>query len=176
MVVVDDSGSMQYPADPDVYPSLSRWEELKKTLKIVVEAHELLGISMDFYFLNRGAYFHIQNWGQIQNMFMAGPSGGTNIVRSLDQIYRDRVNVDMSRSLIVHIFTDGHPTDAYGNENIQQVSFLHSKEYSLFNNLPTPVILFSLHTGFKIEAPCTRHFFLSFYAQMTRLEAIIKKK
>ena len=122
VLVLDDSGSMNLPADPDVNYTFSRWEELKRTVQIIVEAHELIGVPMDIYFLNRGIYRGISNWSQISHTFSSPPSGFTNIVNILNRVYTDHVSSDMQRNLTVHILTDGHPTDFYGNENIMQLT------------------------------------------------------
>ena len=42
-------------ADPDV-GGMSRWEELKQTLSICLEAHAAVGCACDVYFINRGIY------------------------------------------------------------------------------------------------------------------------
>ena len=42
-------------ADPDV-GGMSRWEELKQTLSICIEAHSAVGCACDVYFINRGTF------------------------------------------------------------------------------------------------------------------------
>jgi len=77
---------------------------------------------MDVYFLNRGAFRGIRKFSQIAHAFATPPSGGTNIVACLDMVYREHARVDLQKPLIVHLLTDGHPTDSYGFENIGQLT------------------------------------------------------
>ena len=70
---------MQSPADPDAgYAGLTRWQELRQSVAILLEAHEICGIPCDIYFLNRGVHRNIHNFQQIRNAFDAPPYGATN--------------------------------------------------------------------------------------------------
>lgn len=60
VLILDDSGSMASIADPDVFSSVSRWQELQRTVQITLEIHQLLGITCDCYFINRGNYLFDQ--------------------------------------------------------------------------------------------------------------------
>ena len=50
VIVADDSGSMCNIADPDV-GGMTRWEELKQTISICIDAHSAVGIACDVYFI-----------------------------------------------------------------------------------------------------------------------------
>eukprot|EP01033_Poteriospumella_lacustris_P011479 gene11479-8167_t len=122
IIVADDSGSMNELADPDVGHSLTRWDELKKSLEIIIEAHSVFNISCDVYFINRGFVRNVQVYSQLQPFLVPPPQGGTNLMNILNMIQRDHIGADMGRPLIIHILTDGHPTDGNGNENIRDVA------------------------------------------------------
>ena len=118
VVVADDSGSMSSPADPEI-PGISRWQELIQSLRLLLRATALFDKAVDIYFINRGVYRGVRRWEDIQFAFSSPPSGGTNTVRVLQQIWADRqITSDLARPLIVHVFTDGHPTNEYWNEDI----------------------------------------------------------
>lgn len=117
ILVCDDSGSMRELADPDVGGTVTRWEELKKTVRIVIDAHEALNVPLDIYFINRGYIRSVMNWAQVAPYFQSEPSGGTNLLNILQMIQANSIGVDMGKPLIIHIFTDGHPTAANGRED-----------------------------------------------------------
>ena len=117
ILILDDSGSMQEPADPDV-SNTSRWEELKQSTKIVIEAHAVVGSPCDLYFINRGCYRGVTSWSQVDHLFVPPPRGGTNIVKMLREIQNYEVGADMGKPIIFHLFTDGHPTNDSGTEDL----------------------------------------------------------
>jgi hypothetical protein len=119
IVVADDSGSMNDLADPDTASVQTRWEELKTAIQIFADLHEVLKIKFSLYFLNRGFVKDVYNWNQISQLFVNRPQGGTDLVKTLSIIEREEGIVsggEITKKLI-HIFTDGHPTDAMGSEN-----------------------------------------------------------
>ena len=90
----------------------------------------IIGLTTDIYFINRGAYHNVISFDQIQQAFATPPRGGTNIVAVLDQIQRDRINVDMGKPLIIHLFTDGHPTNINGAEDINGLTnWIRSRKF-----------------------------------------------
>lgn len=116
--ICDDSGSMSAPADQKT-PTISRWMELKQSMQILIRIASAFEKSVDVYFLNRGAFRNVQNFEQVHPAFTRPPNGGTNTVRNLNQVWTDkRVTADMPRRLAVYIFTDGHPTNQYGSEDM----------------------------------------------------------
>jgi hypothetical protein len=109
---------MRMLADPDVGDNMTRWAELKMIMKIVVEAHAAVGTVCDVYFINRGAYRNVSSFDQLSSAFAYPPSGGTNLLRVLQQVAADHCNPDLiERKVIIHIFTDGHPTNDQGRED-----------------------------------------------------------
>jgi hypothetical protein len=123
VVICDDSGSMSGPADPED-PSLSRWAELKQNMAILLRATAVFGLPIDVYFINRGVFRGITSYDQLRDAFSRPPSGGTNTVRVMQQIWADRcIGGGLPRPLIVHLFTDGHPTDDNFNEDINGFAY-----------------------------------------------------
>ncbi len=120
VLVCDDSGSMRELADPDVNECMTRWDELKMTVSIVIEAHAAVGAACDVYFINRGFFLNITHPGQLAQAFASPPYGRTNIVAVLNRVAQDHAfNLSPDgQPMIVHVFTDGHPTNANGQEDI----------------------------------------------------------
>jgi hypothetical protein len=118
VIICDDSGSMNEIADPDTGSQLTRWDELKKAVEIIVEAHTVFDIVCDIYFINRGYVRNVHHYSQIQPYLVQQPQGGTNILNILEIIRTNHVGLDMGKPLIVHLLTDGHPTNTAGQEDI----------------------------------------------------------
>jgi hypothetical protein len=123
VIVADDSASMQSLADPDDpnSPGVTRWQELKTALKIILEAHRALGTTVDIYFANRGHLANVSAVDEIERQLRAPPTGPSNLLQTLHQVEREWMTEDRlaDKGLILHILTDGHPTkpDAKVNDN-----------------------------------------------------------
>jgi len=118
VIICDDSGSMNELADPDTGGSVTRWVELKKTIEIIVEAHAVFGLTCDIYFINRGYVRNVTRFSEVQPYLVEDPHGGTNLLNILNIISTNHIGVDMGKPLILHILTDGHPTNSTGQEDI----------------------------------------------------------
>jgi hypothetical protein len=117
-LVCDDSGSMALPADAD-NPNLSRWAELKQAVQIILRVTAAMGKIVDVYFINRGVFRGITCWSDIAPQFARPPGGMTNTIAVLQRLWQDREQGGvLQRPLVVHLFTDGHPTNSYGNEDM----------------------------------------------------------
>jgi hypothetical protein len=111
VLVCDDSGSMCGPADPEI-PNISRWDELKQSVQLVVRASLAFQKPIDIYFLNRGKFLNVTSWDQVAGAFAKGPAGTTPLQEACMQVWSDRgVSDDLTRDLIVHVFTDGFPNN-----------------------------------------------------------------
>jgi hypothetical protein len=121
ILICDDSGSMNESADPDTSSRVTRWEELQQMVKIIIEGHAVVGSFCDIYFINRPGVLHVTNWNQCAPLFMSPPAGFTNTCAVLEQIQKHEVGIDMGKPIIIHLLTDGHPTDAGGRENYKQL-------------------------------------------------------
>lgn len=118
-LVLDDSGSMSQPADFE-NPQITRWAELKTSVNLVLQACQAFGKTVDVYFINRGVFRGISSYDQLVQPLSQPPGGGTNTLRVLNQLWADqRISDQRQRPIIIHLFTDGHPTNDYGNEDIQ---------------------------------------------------------
>jgi hypothetical protein len=128
--VCDDSGSMREAADPDIGGSLSRWDELKKSMEVATEFHFAMNIPFHLYFINRGYVLNARSWEEVKHLFEAPPGGGTNLVQTLELVKSQNVGVDF-KPPIIHIFTDGHPTSSYGTEDVQGfMTWLGSEQFN----------------------------------------------
>jgi hypothetical protein len=90
-------------------------------VKIIIEGHAVVGSYCDIYFINRPGVLHVTNWNQCAPLFVSPPAGFTNTCAVLQQIQKHEVGTDMGKSIIIHLLTDGHPTDADGRENYKQL-------------------------------------------------------
>jgi len=122
VIIADDSGSMNDIAEPDTDSSVTRWQELKQTLQIIVEAHAVFDLSCDIYFINRGFVRNVRQFSEVQPYLVENPHGGTNTLNILNMISANYVGVDMGKPLILHILTDGHPTNVNGQEDMNGVA------------------------------------------------------
>ena len=121
ILICDDSGSMNELADNDTNSPITRWAELQKMVKIIIEGHAAVGSYCDIYFINRPGVLHVTDWNQCAHLFAPPPSGSTNTCRVLQQIQQHEVGTDMGKPIIIHLLTDGHPTDDAGRENHTQL-------------------------------------------------------
>jgi hypothetical protein len=93
-------------------------------MAILLRATAVFGLPIDVYFINRGVFRGITSYDQLRDAFSRPPSGGTNTVRVMQQIWADRcIGGGLPRPLIVHLFTDGHPTDDNFNEDINGFAY-----------------------------------------------------
>lgn len=131
IIICDDSGSMMSPADPDTASGVSRWDELKKSVQIVADFHQCMNIPFFIYFINRGYIPNpVTSWKEIENWFINPPSGYTNIIKVLNIVKANHTGVD-HQPPIIHIFTDGHPTNESGTEDINGFNtWLSSEQFN----------------------------------------------
>jgi hypothetical protein len=111
VLVCDDSGSMCTRTEN----GMTRWDELKQSVQIVVSMAKAFKKSVDVYFLNRGKYLQVSDFEQVEGAFQRLPNGLTPLTYTLRNIWQERrVADDMKRDLIVHVFTDGYPSTFSG--------------------------------------------------------------
>lgn len=100
-VLADDSGSMLG----------ERWAELQTTLQTM--CHILSHFDedgFDLFFLNRPGVANVRHIHEIQPCFFRDPSGGTDLIRSLEKIYQGPLSPQQSgKRLLVIVLTDGLP-------------------------------------------------------------------
>ena len=130
VLIIDDSGSMADIADKDTLSMSTRWDEALKSTKIIIEAHQCFGLVCHVFFLNRGFMLNVATFEQLAPLLAAPPGGGTDIVRVLKAVEQQYVNIDMGKTLVIHLLTDGHPTNASGVEDTPNlINALMNRQY-----------------------------------------------
>lgn len=131
VLLCDDSGSMEQAGsfDKKLNRCLTRWEELKQRVVIIMEIAMIMDPDgIDIYFLNRNSVHNIKNVNQINNIFATPPCGGTPLTESLNKILIEKQHVINEKKVLIIIATDGEPRkydrngrDVDGREEFIQV-------------------------------------------------------
>ncbi|CAF3460380.1 unnamed protein product [Rotaria sp. Silwood1] len=142
--ICDDSGSMQAsigrPSGPGQQRS-TRWEELKKTVSIVVDlASTIDPDGVDIYFLNRKPLLNVHSSKELNSSFTVPPNGATPIVRILRQVLHDKKQEIQKRKLLIVIATDGIPTDNNGQPNVQEFYQVLARERIPIDRVPVTIM------------------------------------
>jgi hypothetical protein len=124
VVICDDSGSMNSPvSNPTTKDHMNlptRWEELKSTVKTIVEiAGTLDRTGVDVYFLNRPGVKNVSDFTMVEPHFATEPEGYTPIVQTFIQVLNDMHKVLSEKKLLIILATDGEPTTAGGQTSSQ---------------------------------------------------------
>jgi hypothetical protein len=131
VLLCDDSGSMASIVDDNKDPfgkKLTRWDELKNTVNIMVDIAATLDKNgLDIYFLNRPPIYNVSNSSQVQIAFQNPPNGYTPLVASLDRVFQEKSAQLREKKMLLIIATDGQPTDHTGNVNIE--GFINKLKY-----------------------------------------------
>jgi hypothetical protein len=131
VMLCDDSGSMATPCQTgsggggpvDPFGRMpTRWSELQSTCSTVVQLASALDPvgAIDVHFLNRPPVLGVQDPSQLQPAFAIPPNGYTPITAAIRSIMQHKQRDLAERRLLLVIATDGQPTDAYGNVQIQE--------------------------------------------------------
>ena len=119
VIICDDSGSMNTPV---TNPSIkdhndlpSRWDELKKTVKTIVDIAGVLDkTGVDVYFLNRPGVKNVTEFAMLEPYFATDPEGYTPIVQVFTQVLNDMKQILSEKKLLIILATDGEPTTPSG--------------------------------------------------------------
>lgn len=113
VLLCDDSGSMRSTiVEPNSNKQTTRWLELKKLAAVIIDFVTAINPNgLDIYFLNRPTLRNVVDMSGLQNTFSNEPSGGTPLVGTIRQIYRDKAALPEGRQLLLVVITDGEPTD-----------------------------------------------------------------
>lgn len=129
--VCDDSGSMGNKCNlggDDIYAHRqSRWDELKDTVRTVVDiAITLDSDGIDLYFLNQGPALHnVTTLAQVDKAFASrSPTGYTPLQNTLRQVFIDKQGSGDMKKLLVIVATDGEPTTVSGRADREGVQRL----------------------------------------------------
>lgn len=114
VIVADDSGSMQAPAEPSAsrtigQPFRSRWDELKETITSIVEIASCFDdTGIDIHFLNRAPALKIKSSADpaLASAFKDDPYGRTPLTEALQSLAG---SLNCERGQLLFIFTDGEP-------------------------------------------------------------------
>lgn len=127
-VVVDDSGSMTAEVkDGKGLVIGTRWDELKETLRGVIEMAVALdrdGITV--HFLNRGRFDNVKSLAELDTHFAQGPGGYTPLTAVCKEAMDTR---DKSKHLLLLVTTDGEPNyitsshDKYATRDVNGAQF-----------------------------------------------------
>lgn len=127
IIVADDSGSMNEMLREPLGSNgqqQSRWDELKKTVKIIVDIAAVLDRDgIDVHFLNRGSYTNVMHQGHLETPFSTRAAGSTPILKILDPIFAQHGE---QKRLII-IATDGVPDTHRGRDGPSALR--HALEY-----------------------------------------------
>jgi len=120
VIICDDSSSMNTlvsnPSIKDHQNMITRWQELKNAVKIIIElAGTLDRTGVDVYFLNREKITDIKDYNAIELSFMTEPSGYTPIVEVFNQVLIDAQPKLSEKKLLIILATDGEPTTRTGH-------------------------------------------------------------
>lgn len=121
VLLCDDSDSMISPiaeegTDPFAPTSSTRWRELKKLASIIIQfITAIKETGLDIYFLNRDKICGVNTIVGLQDTFNKPPTGGTNLVKSLMEIYNDKKDILSYKKLLIVVITDGEPVDGTNN-------------------------------------------------------------
>lgn len=144
VLICDDSGSMNQPCsqpssnhtsrEPWFAPRQTRWDELRETIKVVVEiATTLDQDGVDLFFLNRLPIRNVTQPEEIERAFQDTPSGYTPLARVLREVLNAKRGVleghrEHRKKVLILIATDGEPTDERGNPDRTTVRHILQKE------------------------------------------------
>ena len=113
VLLCDDSGSMSHAGSFDKYLNkcLTRWEELKQRVQIIMEISSIMDPDgIDIYFLNRSPVHNVKDINQINHIFASPPLGGTPLNDAFNKIIRDKTESIRERKVLIVIATDGEPS------------------------------------------------------------------
>ena len=119
VIICDDSGSMNTPVtNPSIkdHKNLqSRWDELRSTVKTIVEIAGVLDkTGVDIYFLNRPGVKNVTDFATLEPHFATDPEGYTPIVQVFTQVLNDMKQILSEKKLLIILATDGEPTTSSG--------------------------------------------------------------
>ena len=116
VIVIDDSGSMKFPANPDLPQSNTRWVEMQSIVFRMLAVFDLIApSSIDVFFMNRNRHKPVvATVSVLQALFdQEPPFGGTPTVATLQRVFAAKVREDSPRPVVIYLFTDGEPDGSF---------------------------------------------------------------
>lgn len=122
--ILDDSGSMNTPLkslDDDPFaPTMTRWQELQNAVTLGVSIAGILDRDgCDIFTMNRGDAYGVSDPSQLAQIFGTPAAGVTPLNDTLERAFAYFKANPSDKKKLVLIFTDGVPTDQYGNREGQ---------------------------------------------------------
>jgi len=108
----------------------TRWDELRSIVQIIIEIAAIFDTNgVDVHFLNRPPMNNVTDGRQVVESFIQRPSGLTPLTSALRRIFQSAASKPGSdKRLLVFVATDGAPTDANGNVDVQSLENLMRNE------------------------------------------------
>lgn len=75
--------------------------------------------SLDVYFLNRATLSHVTSSAQLEPIFASPPAGLTPTTPVLQHVLQAKKATSVEKPILVIIMTDGQPTNAQGQVDIE---------------------------------------------------------
>jgi hypothetical protein len=99
----------------------TRWDELRSIVQIIIEIGTIFDSNgVDVHFLNRPPMLNVTDPRQVIESFSQRPGGLTPLTPALRRIFQSAASKPGSdKRLLVFVATDGAPTDAKGNVDVQ---------------------------------------------------------
>jgi hypothetical protein len=140
IIVIDNSGSMLTKTQLNDGKSVTRYEELYDQVAQFIDINGAIDSSgLNVYFLNpiNGHYCvkNVTSKEQLGEFFGVLPEGFTPITKVCEQILRDEHKNIIERGLSITLFTDGAPTDDYGNCDVGGFYNFLTKTRKLFEKV-----------------------------------------
>jgi hypothetical protein len=108
----------------------TRWQELKKTVTIIIEVATLLDKNgIDVYFLNRPGLRNVSDPQLIASSFEPAPNGFTPLTRTIAQAISDKQESLIEKKLLIIVATDGEPTNDIGETEGEIKKMKHMLKY-----------------------------------------------
>lgn len=145
VIIADDSSSMSAPVKnpntKDFKNLVTRWQEMKETLSVIMELSMILdNDGIDVYFLNRDPVFNVTSQEVLDRVFSVEPKGYTPIVPILRKVMNDKKKSIVEKKLLIILATDGEPTDQKGNSDVDKLFEVLKKERVPKNRIHTTIL------------------------------------
>jgi hypothetical protein len=140
VILCDDSGSMNQTGSFDKLFNryLTRWEELKQRVKIILEIACILDSDgVDIYFLNRSPIYNVKNVNQLDYIFSIEPNGSTPLDDTIKRILIEKSLIILETKLLIIIATDGEP-DGGEQGKYNFIKTLHNRKP--IENIPISIM------------------------------------
>lgn len=129
-IIVDDSTSMGTGEG-------SRWDECRKFAKMVARyGMTSIDSKVCLRFLNQKGNTVILDVNSIDTLFARNPSGGTPLIKTLEETIFEAKQLNEDRKHLLYVFTDGIPSDgAYSRPTLTWVRDVFASDKEVSDNV-----------------------------------------